>query len=159
MNTEEPELLEQTAEILGGGGTIDLEQLQALHAAAQDGEPVVVHFKLRATSTSVWTATSPTGFHSCPAPVAASDSRWCGSRQRPHPNLQQNYAKAIAWRYSSRPTQLGHPAEQHDFEVLHEDESIIVLNKPAGSWCIRQRSPIWHPSQRLGVALSTPKRR
>ena len=47
MNTEEPELLEQTAEILGGGGTIDLEQLQALHAAAQDGEPVVVHFKLR----------------------------------------------------------------------------------------------------------------
>ena len=47
VSTEEPELLDQTAELLGGGGTIDLEQLQALHAAAQDGEPVVVHFKLR----------------------------------------------------------------------------------------------------------------
>ena len=36
MSTEEPELLDQTAELLGSGGTIDLEQLQALHAAAQD---------------------------------------------------------------------------------------------------------------------------
>ena len=45
MNTEEPELLEQTAEILGGGGTIDLAPLQALNASAKDVEPVVVHFK------------------------------------------------------------------------------------------------------------------
>ena len=68
MSTEEPELLDQTAELLGGGGTIDLEQLQALHAAAQDGEPVVVHFKLRRDLDKRLDRYLTDGFHSCPAP-------------------------------------------------------------------------------------------
>ena len=134
MSTEEPDLLGQTAEILGGGGTIDVEQLQALHAAAQDGEPVVVHFKLRRDLdkrldrylTDRIPFLSRTGLQHLirDGAVLVNDRAPKASTK-----LRQGDRLSV---FLPAPPSSDIPAEQHDFDVLHEDEYIIVLNKPAG---------------------------
>ena len=134
MSTEEPELLDQTAELLGSGGTIDLEQLQALHAAAQDGEPVVVHFKLRRDLdkrldrylTDRIPFLSRTGLQHL-----IRDGAVLVNDRTPKPSTKLRQGDRLAV-FLPAPPSSDIPAEQHDFEVLHEDESIIVLNKPAG---------------------------
>ena len=134
MSTEEPELLDQTAELLGGGGTIDLEQLQALHATAQDGEPVVVHFKLRRDLdkrldrylTDRIPFLSRTGLQHL-----IRDGAVLVNDRTPKPSTKLRQGDRLAV-FLPAPPSSDIPAEQHDFEVLHEDESIIVLNKPAG---------------------------
>ena len=134
MSTEEPELLDQTAELLGGGGSIDLEQLQALHAAAQDGEPVVVHFKLRRDLdkrldrylTDRIPFLSRTGLQHL-----IRDGAVLVNDRAPKPSTKLRQGDRLAV-FLPAPPSSDIPAEQHDFEVLHEDEYIIVLNKPPG---------------------------
>lgn len=134
MNPEDHDLLDQTAELLGGGGTIDLERLQALHSAANDGEPVVVHFKLRRDLdkrldrylTDRIPFLSRTGLQHLirDGAVLVNDRP-----PKPSTKLRQNDRLAV---FLPAPPSSDIPAEHHDFEVLFEDEYIIVLNKPAG---------------------------
>lgn len=134
MNAEEPELFEQTAEILGGGGSIDLQQLQALHAAAHDGEPVVVHFKLRRDLekrldrylTDRIPFLSRTGLQQL-----IRDGAVLVNDRAPKPSTKLRQGDHLAV-FLPAPPSTDIPAEEHDFEVLFEDEYIIVLNKPAG---------------------------
>ena len=166
MSTEEPELLDQTAELLGGGGAIDLEQLQALHAAAQDGEPVVVHFQLRRDLdkrldrylTDRIPFLSRTGLQHL-----IRDGAVLVNDRSPKPSTKLRQGDRLSV-FLPAPPSSDIPAEHHDFDVIHEDEYIIVLNKPAGLLVHPAKAHqsgtlvnalAWHFQNRSGGELST----
>ena len=120
MNPEDHDLLDQTAELLGGGGTIDLERLQALHSAANDGEPVVVHFKLRRDLDKRLDRylTDRIPFLSRPGlQHLIRDGAVLVNDRPPKPStkLRQNDRLAV---FLPAPPSSDIPAEHHDFEVL-----------------------------------------